>query len=297
MPILKPNKTKIQKVGFIANPDKVVRRDIVRRAASLVREAGRQVLADPDTSRFAGSDTLTLPDSPELASVCDLLLVFGGDGTMLRVARETASKKTPIMGVNTGSLGFLTATPANELQVALKKIWQDRYSIDRMPMLEASTQQEEGPQKVVAMNDVVISRGAIPRLIELEVTVDGEKLTRYRCDGLIISTPAGSTAYSLAAGGAVVTPNADVFTLTPICPHTLSNRSVIISLNARIEIIVHKHRAETFLSADGQVQAELFPSDRVILHRSRQRARLVRLDNRSFFATLRHKLNWSGSSV
>ena len=131
--------------------------------------------------------------------------------------------------------------------------------------------------------------------VRLEVEVDGEPLTTYRSDGLIVSTPAGSTAYSLAAGGAVVTPRAEVLTLNPICPQALSNRPLIISFASTIKVTVLKHRAESYLSADGQMQAELRKDDQVKIRRSRQKARLIRLEGNSFFETLRHKLNWSGS--
>jgi NAD+ kinase len=148
-----------------------------------------------------------------------------------------------------------------------------------------------------ALNDFVFSRGAASRMIELEVAVDQQPLTRYRCDGLIVSSPTGSTAYSLAAGGAVVSPTADVFALTPICPHTLSNRSVIVNLSARITVKVLSQKLETFLTADGQVQTPLAADDEVRIGRSRRVLRLMRLGGSSFFQTLRQKLHWSGSNV
>ena len=149
----------------------------------------------------------------------------------------------------------------------------------------------------VALNDFVVSRGATSRLIELEVLVNGEALTDYRADGLIISSPTGSTAYSLAAGGAIVSPSAPVLTITPICPHTLSNRSVIVSSESVIEVKVRSQKLEIFLTADGQVQLPLFSGDQICMRKSSKSVRLVRLPNSSFFQTLRQKLHWSGSSV
>jgi NAD+ kinase len=148
-----------------------------------------------------------------------------------------------------------------------------------------------------ALNDFVVSRGAGSRLIEIEVTVDGEELTRYRCDGLIVSSPTGSTAYSLAAGGAIVSPSAEVFTITPICPHTLSNRSVVVSLHSAIGIRALSGKMEALLSADGEVVAPLAAGETVVIRRSEQAVRLVHLPGDSFFRTLRQKLNWNGSSV
>jgi len=164
-------------------------------------------------------------------------------------------------------------------------------------LIETSARSGSGMISQVALNDFVLSRGAASRLIELNVTVDGEILTRYRCDGLIVSSPTGSTAYSLAAGGAVVSPAAEVFAITPICPHTLSNRSVIVGLQSKIEVTVLSRKLEVFLTADGQEQTPLAFGDVVQIYRSRKSVRLVRLLGRSFFETLRKKLNWSGSNV
>src|SRR5262249_7952647 len=147
-----------------------------------------------------------------------------------------------------------------------------------------------------ALNDIVISRGAASRLIELHVSVDDQPVTRYRCDGLIVSSPTGSTAYSLAAGGAVVFPTADVMQLTPICPHTLSNRSLILPLASTISVKVVNPTPATFLSADGEVVTELSAGDEINIHRSRRTVRLMHLEGSSFFETLRVKLHWRGAN-
>ena len=227
--------------------------------------------------------------------MCDMLLVIGGDGTVLRVARETAGSNAPILGINAGRLGFLTTASTSNVEASLKTLWKGRYIVDPLALIEATGELGGCKHKAIALNDILISRGANPRLIEMEVEVDGEPLTTYRSDGLIISTPAGSTAYSLAAGGAVVTPRAEVLTLNPICPQALSNRPLIISFSSTIKVTILKHRAESYLSADGQMMAELHEGDQVKIRRSRQKARLIRLEGNSFFETLRHKLNWSGS--
>ena len=287
----------IQQVGLIANSDKVSSRPLVRRAASLIRASRRAVLTDAATAALAGLKVPTCPDPAALARQVDLMMVFGGDGTMLRVARETAGSRTPFIGINVGSLGFLTDVQAHQLPLALKQIWAGETILESRSLIEATAR--NGPNRVseTALNDFVISRGAAPRLIDLEVTVDGETLTRYRCDGLIICTPTGSTAYSLSAGGAVVSPTADVFTLTPICPHTLSNRSVVVGLDSTVRVKVLSERVDTFLTSDGQRIIPLFTGEVVTVKRSRHSIRLLHLAGSSFFETLRRKLNWSGSNV
>ena len=232
-----------------------------------------------------------------LAREVDLLIVFGGDGTMLHVARETAGSNTPLIGINVGSLGFLTDVQAHQLPLALKQIWAGETILESRSLIEASGRLKSGRITETALNDCVISRGAAPRLIDLDVTVDDQVLTRYRCDGLIVCTPTGSTAYSLSAGGAVVSPTADVFTLTPICPHTLSNRSVIVGMNSTVRVKVVGERTETFLIADGQKIIPLSANDIITIKRSRQAIHLLHLAGSSFFETLRRKLNWSGSNL
>lgn len=150
---------------------------------------------------------------------------------------------------------------------------------------------------LLALNDFVVTRGAAPRLVDLEVSVNNEIMTRYRCDGVIVCSPTGSTAYSLASGGAVVTPTAEVFELTPICPHTLSNRSVIIGMDSIVSVKVLSRRVETIMTADGQAPVMLQQGDIIRISRSRHSIRLLHLAGSSFFETLRRKLNWSGSHV
>jgi len=285
----------IQSVGLTGNPDQIHKSDLVRKIVKSVEKTGRKVFFDPSLSPHPKGNGILLPNTSELARMCDMLLVIGGDGTVLRVARETASSGAPLLGINAGRLGFLTTASTSNIETSLKTLWKGRYIVDPLPLIEATGEFDGHKHKAIALNDILISRGANPRLIEMEVEVDGEPLTTYRSDGLIVSTPAGSTAYSLAAGGAVVTPRAEVLTLNPICPQALSNRPLIISFASTIKVTVLKHRAESYLSADGQMQAELRKGDQVKIRRSRQKARLIRLEGNSFFETLRHKLNWSGS--
>ena len=270
---------------------------MVKLAARLIAAAGRKVSTEAATAEFLSLSGPVSADAASLAREVDLLLVFGGDGTMLRVAREVAGCRTPILGINVGSLGFLTAVSSQELAKALKAVWEGEFTLESRPLIEATSKSQSAPLNLCALNDFVISRGAASRMIELLVSVDGEVLTRYRCDGLIVSSPTGSTAYSLSAGGAIVSPAAEVFTLTPICPHTLSNRSVIVSLSSKLEVKVINVKPETILAADGQVETRLHAGDEITIRRSRRALRLVRLAGSSFFGTLRQKLHWSGSHV
>jgi NAD+ kinase len=287
----------IKRVGLLANPEKISCRPVVRQAARLIARAGRTMNADASTAQLAGLTASVAASSAALAQHSDLLLVFGGDGTMLRVAREVAGSPTPILGINVGGLGFLTAVPCAQLAPSLRQVWAGAFRLEARSLIEASGRGNGAPIAQLALNDFVISRGAASRMIELEVSVDDEVLTHYRCDGLIVSSPTGSTAYSLSAGGAVVSPAAEVLTLTPICPHTLSNRSVIVSFAAKVRVKILSEKLETILTADGQVQTELAAGDAVTICRSRRGIRLVRLAGSSFFETLRKKLNWSGSNV
>ena len=216
---------------------------------------------------------------------------------MLRVAREIAGSNTPMLGVNIGGLGFLTAVSSDDLAPALKHLWAGQFKFENRALIEATTSYEGRTVRQTALNDIVISRGVVPRLIELEVGVNGEPLTRYRCDGLIISSPTGSTAYALAAGGALVFPTAEVFSITPVCPHTLSNRSLILPLTATIQVRAVSPKPSTILSADGQVVTELAAGDMVTVRRSRRTVRLMHLADSSFFEALRRKLHWRGANL
>lgn len=287
----------IKRFGLVANLDKPFCQRAVPRAVECLRRLGCEIVVDQPTARLLRNGTPVLHDTAAVARAVDVLLVFGGDGTMLRAGRETSGSDTPIFGINTGHLGFLTGANLQQMPRALEQISDGAFHVMNRAVIEARGQVDGRPFELFALNDVVISRGASSRVIELEVRVNGELLTRYRADGLIVSTPTGSTAYSLSAGGAIVSPDADVIALTPICPHTLSNRPVIISLKSKVQVTVLNDKPATILSADGQVVQELGGGVEVMVCRSRRRVRLVQLEGQSFFGTLRAKLRWSGSAV
>lgn len=292
---MKKQADNIRRIGLIGNSAKVSCTDAVRRAARLIRAAGRQVFSEAPTAKSANLRAVLRPDVVSLARSVDLLIVFGGDGTMLRVARDIAGLATPMLGVNIGGLGFLTAVPSDELNRALRLVWRGDFKFENRALIEASGRCDGRLVRETALNDIVISRGVTSRLIELDVDVDEDPLTRYRGDGLIVSSPTGSTAYALAAGSAVVVPTAEVFALTPICPHTLSNRSLILPLGATIHVKAISPKPATLLSADGDVVSELAAGDVVTIRRSRHSVRLMHLADSSFFEALRRKLHWRGA--
>jgi NAD+ kinase len=292
---LKKSAEHFQRIGLIGNAGKSASAASVRAAARLIRRAGHYVACDAATAQLAKLKCATFPNATSLAQEVDLLIIFGGDGTMLNTARQIASSNTPMLGVNIGGLGFLTAVPSDQLAAALKLVWQGKFRFESRALIAATGVGNEKTINVTALNDIVISRGAASRLISLDVSVDGEHITRYRCDGLIVSSPTGSTAYSLAAGGAIVLPTAEVFVLTPICPHALSNRSIILPLSATLRVKAIKTEPATFLNADGQIAGELANDDEVTIRRSHSTVRLVHMADGSFLEALRRKLQWRGT--
>jgi NAD+ kinase len=277
---LKKKAEQLRRIGLLANFEKPSSRAVVRDAAQRIVRAGRAVAAEIQTAREA-----------------DLNCETYADGTMLRMVRETHGSGTPILGVNMGRLGFLTAVSSKDIAAGLEKLWRNDFVIETRPLMEASGQCQGRPIRMSALNDIVISRGAVSRLIELEVSVNDKALTCYRGDGLIVSSPTGSTAYSLSAGGPIINPGAEVFAITPICAHALSNRAVIISLSSVVKVKLLSEGMETIIAADGQIQADLAGRDIVTIRRSRRMARLLLPGETSFFETIRQKLHWRGSSV
>lgn len=287
----------IKRIGLVGNASKPACAGAVRHAAALIRASGRTILCDAATGALADLRAPTFPDVPALTKQADLLLVFGGDGTMLRIAREVAGSRTPILGINIGGLGFLTAVSSAELNAALNHIWRGEYKFESRALLEGIARCGKKRVAACALNDFVISRAGTSRLIDLDVVVNNEPLARYRCDGLILSSPTGSTAYSLAAGGALVHPTAEVISLTPICPHTLSNRTLILPISSTVEIRVNSPHPAAVLSSDGELLCELDCDDTIRIRQSRHPVRMMHLAGSSFYETLRRKLHWRGTNL
>jgi NAD+ kinase len=236
-------------------------------------------------------------DKPALVSRADLVLVLGGDGTLLSMADciAHAGRQVPILGVNFGSLGFLTEVTLPELYPALDAALAGRAHVEERLMLRATIMHPSAPlQTGVAVNDVVVNKAAPSRLINLSVFVGDEFVTNVRADGLIIATPTGSTAYNLSAGGPVVEPSVDALILTPIAPHTLSNRPIVIPASATVRVKpVMGGRDEAFVTLDGQAGFELQAGDEISVSRATEPMRLIRPATRSYFEVLREKLKWN----
>jgi NAD+ kinase len=229
---------------------------------------------------------------PELPAQVDLLLVLGGDGTLLSMARLVADLNVPILGVNLGGLGFLTALTVDELFPALEALLAGELLVEERMMLAARvTRQGERLSEYVALNDVVITKSAMSRIINLDVSVQGQFATAYRADGLIVSTPTGSTAYCLSAGGPIVFPTMDAIVLTPICSHTLTNRPIVLPGGQPIDVTLQSDQ-DVMLTMDGQVGFHLKRGDRVEIRQAAARIRLLRFPQKHFFSVLRTKLKW-----
>lgn len=228
----------------------------------------------------------------------DWLVVLGGDGTLLGAARRVGRYEVPILGVNLGGLGFLTETPLDELYPVVEMMINGRLEIENRVMLETNVQRDgKEVARFQILNDVVINKSTLARIIDLDVTIDNEFLTTFRADGLIISTPTGSTAYNLAAGGPILYPTMETFVLTPICPFTLTNRPLIVPDKAVIQISMGKESEESvILTFDGQVGFDIRYGDRVIIHKSKQKIKLLRPPDHSYFKILRTKLMWGGTT-
>ncbi|MFC1718560.1 NAD(+)/NADH kinase [Candidatus Poribacteria bacterium] len=234
----------------------------------------------------------------ELVSQADGLIVFGGDGTLLSVARLPGAGNLPILAVNLGSLGFLTEVTLDELYPALTKVLKGDFQLDERMMLRATLRRENGGKieaQSVALNDAVISREPFSRMISLESYIDGEHVATYRSDGLIVATPSGSTAYSLSAWGPIVHPSLSAFILTPICPHTLTIRPYIAPAESRISIIVRSTDSNAMLTIDGQEAFKIHPDSVVEIEKATETVRLIRSHKRSYYEVLKTKLKWGGA--
>jgi NAD+ kinase len=285
----------IEKIGIIANLEKQNAPEMIGQVLEQVRSRG---LCCASESSMVGccdlGDIQIFPSPAELARNVDLLVVIGGDGTMLRVARQIAGTNVPLLGINAGRLGFLTQITSDQIERAFDQLESGEYELESRCLL--SGEAKIGPEEIheIALNDFVLSRGIKSRMIELEVFVDDQFVARYFCDGLVISTPTGSTAYSLAAGAGIIIPNAEVFSISPICPHSFQNRTVVVNNSSTIVVKVRSEKLQTILSVDGQEHFPMNRGDVIICRRSEKKIFLVRFPGTSFFSTLREKLQWAG---
>jgi NAD+ kinase len=281
------------RIGIITKPNE-------SRAAELAARIAEWA-ANHEINLFVNDRVQHLPpgtfsaSAREIADHCDVLLVLGGDGTMIATARLVGGRGTPVLGVNLGTLGYLTEFADEDAIPALEYVLGGDYQIDRRMMLDWQVLRD-GDQVGAgsSLNDVVVNKSALARIIDIDCSVGSHYVTTYRADGLILATPTGSTAYNLSAGGAIIAPDADVISICPICPHTLTNRPLVLPHSAEIKLKINTREQEVMLTSDGQTGMMLMAGDKVEIRKSAKTFNTIRLKDRDYFHILRSKLKWSG---
>ncbi|MBE0478328.1 NAD(+)/NADH kinase [Candidatus Aerophobetes bacterium] len=286
----------IKKIGITLNPTK---QDILERTESIIRWLNKRGIKVLILDSVAAQGYLIKMHTPveKISKEAELIISLGGDGTLCRCARIFSPAGIPILGVNMGGLGFLTETPIDEFEESFEKLLSGEYTIEQRMMLQSRITHGNFKNKsksFSALNDVVISKSSLPRIVSLKTFVCGEFVTTYSADGLIISTPTGSTAYSLSAGGPIVEPCLNVIILAPICAHTLSVRPLIISEKETIKVVPLAPAEDIFFTIDGQETHPVKEEEAVEVKKSPYPAKLVRFKEKSFFEILQTKLGWSG---
>jgi NAD+ kinase len=281
----------IRTVGIVSKPGVPHGASIVPELIAWLKDHGIEPRIDTVTAKYAGLDS-GLPRD-QVPEKCQFLIVLGGDGTLLAAAKAIGARPIPVLAVNLGSLGFLTAIGADELYSELERALAGSSRIGNRRMIEC--RHERGGQAIghyLALNDVVASKSALARMIELEIFVGPNFVCSYKADGVILATPTGSTAYSLSAGGPIMFPTVAAFSITPICPHMLTNRPVIIPDSSRVEMIYRSDDGAAFVNVDGQQGAPLNQGDSIVCHASSHMLQLIRPPRLLYFDVLREKLHW-----
>ena len=280
-----------KKIGIISKPRKQDAGHILSHLVKWLKDKGAEPLMDQETAGLI--DIKATYTRQDIASLSDFIIVLGGDGTLLSVARVIGAKGTPILGVNLGSLGFLTEVTIEEMYPLLDEILMGQMIIDERGMIETSIfRKGKEIAKYTVLNDVVINKGALARMILMETRVGGRYLNTYRADGLIISTPTGSTAYSLSAGGPIVYPTVGAVIISPICPHTLTNRPIVVPDDATIEVTMLTENEDMLVTLDGQEGHELKHMDTVVVKKTKGTTRLILSPKKDYYQILRQKLRW-----
>jgi NAD+ kinase len=287
----------IKRIGIVLKPHQPDALKTICELAEWLAARGIELLGGPeiDRERIEHETGCPVPEveSEKLAEAVDLILVLGGDGTMIATARMVGDAEVPVLGVNYGGLGYLTEFRIEELFTALESILSSNYRLDKRVML--SVELMHGAESITrnrVLNDVVINKSALARIIEIEAFLNQQFVSSFRADGLIISTPTGSTAYNLSAGGPVIFPSMNAVVITPICPFTLSNRPIVVPDDAVIELRLKTDNEDVSLTLDGQVGIPLAVDDRVVIRKSRTTFNLIQPSNRNYFDVLRDKLRW-----
>lgn len=278
-------------IGIVVNLQKEKSRHLLQNIVAWLQARRLEVFLPAEKARAGGWDSLGVREA-DLPGLVDCLLVLGGDGTLLHAARLASAAGTPLLGINLGQLGFLAELEPDDIFAGLERLLAGQYWLEERMMLASELEREGRVQALVtALNDVVIAKGAFSRMLELETCVNGVHVTTYLADGLIMASPTGSTAYSLAAGGPLVAPEVEAIILTPICPHTFYVRPLVIPAEKTVQVtLATAAGAEVMLTVDGQVGYDLGQGDVIRVGRAGVRARLVRFGEHDFYSTLRRKL-------
>jgi NAD+ kinase len=283
-------------IGLIAHTGKAGVAELTRTLAADLERAGLEVLLETDTAALAGMPAGRA--SAELGREAELLVVLGGDGTILHLVGQLGDNIKPVFGINVGALGFLTCANSSASAEAVECIAKGEMVFSERTLLDVTVNMPNTTtSSMTGLNDVVLSRGEVSRLVRLKASVNGEVLTEFNADGLIVATPTGSTAYSLSAGGPILAPQSGAFVITPICPHVLTNRSIIVDEDAVIEIEVTEREYPVFLTVDGREPLRIDTGTMVQIKKSARSLPLASLPGVSFFGVVRQKLKWSGSNI
>ena len=282
----------IKKIGIVTKTTSPHADNVMGKLVPWLTGRGVKVRMQEDYQKLADGGSAAVPREQVTEGV-DTVLVLGGDGTLLYAARLLEGSDQPILGINLGSLGFLTELGLDELFGSLERVLDGEYTIERRVRLGVSLyRKSEQIGDYQVLNDAVINKGALARIIDLETHVDDQRVTNFQADGLIVSTPTGSTAYSLAAGGPIVEPTLDVIVISPICPHTLTNRPLVISGRSLVELCLRSDSGEVYLTLDGQEGTRLEQGDCVKIKASDSKVNLIRIGTRNFYDVLSSKLYW-----
>jgi len=278
--------------AIISKPQKPEMESILPELISWLSSHGYSSILDPDSAAYLNQG-IGIPRTEMPAQSPSIVISLGGDGTLLSAARAFALTDTPILGVNLGSLGFLTEVPLHELYTTLEAWMANTAIVDTRSLMHCELQREGRVfRQWETLNDVVLAKGAIARIGEFAIELDGQFVARFRADGVIVSTPTGSTAYNLAADGPILMPAVDAMVLTAICPHLLTIRPIVCPGDTEIAVTVDVVPHETFLTVDGQEAVELLLGDRILCRKSKRSVRLLRLHPNGLFNVLRSKLSW-----
>lgn len=284
----------VKRVGVFGNPTKPELGPAIAIIGSLCTAAGAELLASEELADLLPAGVRALSHE-ELVGEADVVIALGGDGTMLRAARVLGVSGVPLLGVNMGSLGYLTDVPLEELPQAVDNLLAGNFHLDTRARVYCSIWRDgRRVANTNAFNDLVVNMGPLPRALHMELILDGDSLGTFLGDGLIVSTPTGSTAYNLSAGGPICHSAVPCLLVAPICPHSLGMRPLIISENTKIELILHETGEGAVLTADGQKTHALADGDRISFRQAIDEVNLVKFPHSTFYRVMRHKLNWGG---